>query len=538
MDAYSICYTSPSRRNSSRIYQDLRSVRLSSLPALDCGLLRKIATMDASAQRKNGDPAAIPHVGIIGAGLSGLGCADILLRHGFKVTVVEGRDRVGGRLHQEKLPNGHWVDIGPNWIHGTDDNPILDLAKQTKTAVGNWDTCSYVFDESGSLFPVDEGERFADMMWDIIQDAFKHSNKASVSIPNSKSLADFFQEKVVEKIPESEPEFERKRQVVLQMSDMWGAFVGSPVQRQSLKYFWLEECLEGENLFCAGTYRQILDAIARPVLAEADIRFNAKARRLLRRRETGDKVRIELEGGQVLSFDEVVVTCPLGWLKQNLAAFEPPLPGRLTQAIQSIGYGCLEKVHISFPRAFWLSEASDRKVKGFAQWLSPNYAPDSNPDRWNQEVVELASLTPETSHPTLLFYIFGEQSRHLTARVAELDDQDKRDQFLFDFFRPYYSRLPQYSEASDDCRPTGCLATAWLRDELAGFGSYSNFQVGLEDGDADIKTMREGLPDEGLWFAGEHTAPFVALGTATGAYWSGESVGRRIAEVYGSEPSH
>lgn len=28
--------------------------------------------------------------------------------------------------------------------------------------------------------------------------------------------------------------------------------------------------------------------------------------------------------------------------------------------------------------------------------------------------------------------------------------------------------------------------------------------------------------------AGEHTAPFVALGTVTGAYWSGEGVARRI----------
>lgn len=45
--------------------------------------------------------------------------------------------------------------------------------------------------------------------------------------------------------------------------------------------------------------------------------------------------------------------------------------------------------------------------------------------------------------------------------------------------------------------------------------------------------MREGMPERGLWLAGEHTAPFVALGTVTGAYWSGESVGRRIAEAYG-----
>lgn len=35
-----------------------------------------------------------------------------------------------------------------------------------------------------------------------------------------------------------------------------------------------------------------------------------------------------------------------------------------------------------------------------------------------------------------------------------------------------------------------------------------------------------------MWLAGEHTAPFIALGTTTGAYWSGEGVARRIAALY------
>lgn len=42
--------------------------------------------------------------------------------------------------------------------------------------------------------------------------------------------------------------------------------------------------------------------------------------------------------------------------------------------------------------------------------------------------------------------------------------------------------------------------------------------------------MRKGMPEKGVWIAGEHTAPFVALGTATGAYWSGEKVALRILE--------
>jgi hypothetical protein len=54
--------------------------------------------------------------------------------------------------------------------------------------------------------------------------------------------------------------------------------------------------------------------------------------------------RVKTTDGQVLEFDEVVVTCPLGWLKRNPQAFFPPLPDRLSKAIQNIGYGCLEKV--------------------------------------------------------------------------------------------------------------------------------------------------------------------------------------------------
>lgn len=68
---------------------------------------------------------------------------------------------------------------------------------------------------------------------------------------------------------------------------------------------------------------------------------------------------------------------------------------------------------------------------------------------------------------------------------------------------------------------------------MAGNGSYCNFQAGLEEGDEDLLAMRAGVPGEGVWLAGEHTAPFVAVGTATGAYWSGEDVGRRIVKGYG-----
>lgn len=51
MDAYSICYTSPSHRGSSRIYRDLRSARPYTVPSRHCDQsLRNMAAMDASSQ--------------------------------------------------------------------------------------------------------------------------------------------------------------------------------------------------------------------------------------------------------------------------------------------------------------------------------------------------------------------------------------------------------------------------------------------------------------------------------------------------------
>ena len=40
----------------------------------------------------------MPHVGIVGAGVAGLRCADVLMQCGVRVTILEARKRVGGRV--------------------------------------------------------------------------------------------------------------------------------------------------------------------------------------------------------------------------------------------------------------------------------------------------------------------------------------------------------------------------------------------------------------------------------------------------------
>lgn len=185
--------------------------------------------------------APAPEICVVGAGLAGLRCADILLQHGFKVTVLEARDRIGGRAHQEALPSGHLVDLGPNWIHGTDHNPILDLAKTTKTAMHTWGEELNVFGEKGEVLP--QGREISEVMWKFIAQAFKYSSQNTSTIDLNESLKDFFETKFLEEFP-GEEDLEKKK-ILMQLAEFWGAFVGSPVHRQSLKFFWLEECIDG-----------------------------------------------------------------------------------------------------------------------------------------------------------------------------------------------------------------------------------------------------------------------------------------------------
>jgi phytoene dehydrogenase-like protein len=190
-------------------------------------------------------PTRRSHIAVIGAGFAGLRCADVLLRHGFRVTILEARNRLGGRIYQERLPNGHLVDVGANWIHGTTENPIMDLVRETNTAVGVWDSRTYAFDEDGQLLSLEEGEKYSTLMWSIIEDAFEYSNKHGSEIDPNQTLLDFFQEQATMRIPETEEGYERRRRILLQMAELWGSFVGSPLSTQSLKFFWLEECIEG-----------------------------------------------------------------------------------------------------------------------------------------------------------------------------------------------------------------------------------------------------------------------------------------------------
>ena len=299
-----------------------------------------------------------------------------------------------------------------------------------------------------------------------------------------------------------------------------------------------------ENLFVASTYKAILDHVAESALQDADLRLSTQVTHITSnsKSEPSHSMNVAVSTHrheEPFLCDEVVVTAPLGYLQRNLSIFSPPLPTRLSMAIEQGSYGRLEKVYVMFSSAYWSKVSSQDAPKAFfTQFLSPAYAAKENPKGWNMNCASLAELPGELAQPTLLFYMHGECAEHVTSLVSGQDPGSiEYYDLLRPFFEPYYSRLPNYSSVSNGCIPTGFFATDWQHDEFAGYGSYTNFQVSHCDQevllDENIKFMRKGLPERNVWLAGEHTAPLVALGTVTGAYWSGEAVAQRILNAYG-----
>ncbi|MDJ0947366.1 MAG: NAD(P)/FAD-dependent oxidoreductase [Alphaproteobacteria bacterium] len=74
--------------------------------------------------------AAETDVVVIGAGMAGLTAARALAAAGARVTVLEARNRIGGRAFTESETFGVPFDHGCAWLHSADQNPLTPIARE------------------------------------------------------------------------------------------------------------------------------------------------------------------------------------------------------------------------------------------------------------------------------------------------------------------------------------------------------------------------------------------------------------------------
>ena len=99
---------------------------------------------------------------IIGGGIAGLVAARHLTQAGLRVTLLEARDRLGGRIYTEST--GEFpVELGAEFVHGRPDE-VLAIAAEAATPIvpvqgkfrrqvnGGWADAGHLVGRSTSFF--------------------------------------------------------------------------------------------------------------------------------------------------------------------------------------------------------------------------------------------------------------------------------------------------------------------------------------------------------------------------------------------------
>lgn len=434
---------------------------------------------------------------VIGAGMAGLAAARQLQTRGYAVTVLEARDRIGGRVWTLRdAGRGLVLDMGASWIHGIDDNPIYALAEQLglTTIATDYDN-NWLFATDGAEVESDEEEAIA-ALYEEVMDAVAAlaASRQEADLPDM-PLGDAIAA-VVADLGLSNRE---RRQLAYAVNTTIEHEFAADAGRLSLFHWDEGEAYTGGDVIFADGYDAIVDSLA----AGLTIRTGAVVERIAC---DAEGVTVTTGEGEHRA-DYAVVTLPVGVLKQGSVAFAPALPAAKQQAIAALGSGVLNKAYLVFPRRFWEQEPE-----------LLNYIPAQH-GRWT----EALNLAHYGGKPVLLWFNAGAYG----AAIEALSDAEITAAAMSVMRTIYGDDIPE---------PDAVYLTRWLADPFAG-GSYSSLAPGAtpEDRDALAAPVLERL-----FFAGEATyARFPS--TVHGAYLSGLAAAAalaRAAEPVESSSSH
>jgi len=430
----------------------------------------------------NGIPDGIQRVIVVGAGMAGLAAARALTERGVEVIILEGRHRTGGRVETR---NG--VDLGAHWIHGTEGNPITNLARQLAVPTlfvggdssysGGWDHL-VVHGPDGRALSNDE--KLGNILTaDVVRDEMD-ALRRKLDGDDDMSIEDALRRVLAEHELTDDERRAVTWHVALSARDDCAADEGA------LSFRWWDDGYEvygyGDSVVVHG-FAALIDALAQGL----DVRLGHVVRAIEYGGAGGDPVTVLTDRGRVEG-DAVICTLPLGVLKAGSVEFTPPLPRAKQDAIARLGMGNLTKVVAHFERPFW---PRDQYAFGY-QCRPIDCSPTLVINHWRTQRL-----------PALLLMAGG-----ALAREIERWDEPRLERWVADVLHDLFGDAAT--------KPTKIERTRWAQDPFAR-GSYSFVAVGSTP--ADIETLAEPV-GERLFFAGEATYRH-HWGGAHGAYASG-----------------
>jgi monoamine oxidase len=286
---------------------------------------------------------------VAGAGLAGLAAARSLERAGAAVTVVEARDRVGGRVHTLRgFEHGQHAEAGADLIE-SEQTHVLDLAAElgldtVRILARGWGF--YGSSSSGRRQrrnQVDTFERAAELLQPEIA-----AYKAAGSRWDSAVAAWLARQSVQDWIDRTGP----GRDLAAGLQGLRGFFLADADRvslLQLVDQFASDEIPGAAEMF---RLRDGNDSLPAAIAAglRAPVLLKTAVTRIERR---GSRFRVSVRGRQQnqLTADYVVVALPATTVRD--VEFVPALPQPQWQAISTLRYGNATRVLLQFERRFW-----------------------------------------------------------------------------------------------------------------------------------------------------------------------------------------
>ncbi|THG33490.1 flavin monoamine oxidase family protein [Naasia lichenicola] len=333
------------------------------------------------------DASSLPsdRIAIVGAGASGASAAAVLAAAGYDVTVIEARDRIGGRIHST-APDG-WpvgVELGAGRFASDQD---ADVIRSVGDGVAPLSSPPALFTptgetaedrDAGASAIASAAQWAADRPEDLgLGDALDGSGAGNLAPGDPPAPIDYLTAEL------------RRR-----ITDSVGA---EPADLSS--WYGLDTLPPAADTVALGGVSELVTEL----LGSSAVWLSTAVLSISR---TDDAVSLRLGTGESVTFDRVILTVPLGVLKAQAIEIEPPLPFDQRAAIAELGFGDVESVWVRFDEAFWSTDAVQWSVLG-SDFI----------------VTDWVNLMPITGSPVLIGLVGGEAASSMSALSdGELSD--------------------------------------------------------------------------------------------------------------------
>ncbi|KAL5706572.1 hypothetical protein ACHQM5_024722 [Ranunculus cassubicifolius] len=496
---------------------------------------------------KRSDTKVPKRVIIIGAGPAGLTAGRHLQRQGFSVTILEARNRLGGRVYTDHSSLSVPVDLGASIITGVeadvaterrpDPSSLVCSQLGLELSVLNSD-CPLYDTVTGQKVPPEldealeaEYNSLLDDMVVLVEQKGDSALKMSLedgleyaltkrcvdgTMPHAEEEVDNLvnasidtgadgQEKNPSRISSEESLSPFERRVMNWHFAHLEYGCAAPLKDVSLPN-WNQDDLYGgfggAHCMIKGGYSNVIESLGEGLTICLNHIVTEISYSTVGSGETnGSEVKVSTSNGSDFLGDAVLITVPLGCLKANTIRFSPSLPNWKQSSISQLGFGVLNKVVLEFPAVFWddtmdyfgaTAEETDRRGQCFMFW----------------------NVKKTVGAPVLIALVVGK---------AAVDGESMSATDHVDHALKVLRKLFGTASVPD---PVASVVTNWGQDPFSR-GAYSYVAVGASGEDYDIL----GRPVENcLFFAGEATCK-EHPDTVGGAMMSGLREAVRIIDI-------